>query len=136
MTVTKVVDEDKKERQQRRIVLTLFSICILGFSYLIYDYFHIVNHTTLPEDFAQVDQTVQSWQMNGLVTSFEPGKAKIVVDEEKWKQMTKAEKIGMVTGLARFCAQGSRERPWEFEVVGKRTSLVMGELGSRGLVIP
>ena len=136
MTVTKVVDQDKKERQQKRVVLILFFICIVGFSYLVYDYFNIVNHATLPEDFAQVDETVQSWKSDGLVTSFEPGKAKIVVDEQKWSQMTKSEKVGIVTGLARFCAEGKRERPWEFEVVGKHTSAVMGELGPRGLVIP
>lgn len=136
MTVTKVVDEDKRERQQKRVVLTLFSVCILGFSYLIYDYFNIVNHTALPEDFAQVDQTVQTWQMNGLVAHFEPAKAKLVVDEDKWDKMTKAEKIGVVTQLARYCADKKNDQSWAFEVVGNRTSSVVGELGSRGLVIP
>lgn len=136
MTVTKVVDEDKKERQQKRLVVTLFSICILGFSYLVYDYFNIVNNTALPEDFAQVNQTVHTWQANGLVSSFDPGKAKIVVDESKWNQMSKAEKVGVVTGLARYCAEGKSERQWQIEVIGKNTSSVMGELGPRGLVIP
>ncbi len=135
MTVTKVVDEDKRERQQKRIVSLLFSICILGFSYLVYDYFNIVNHTALPENFAQVDQTVKSWEMNGFVYRFEPTKAKMVVDEDKWGRMTKQEKIGVVTQLARYCAEGKRDQAWAFEVVGNRTSSVIGELGARGLVI-
>jgi hypothetical protein len=135
MTVTKVVDEDKRERQQKRIVSLLFSICILGFSYLVYDYFSIVNHTALPENFAQVDQTVKSWQMNGFVYRFEPTKAKMVVDEDKWDRMTKQEKIGVVTQLARYCAEGKRDQAWAFEVVGNRTSSVIGELGAKGLVI-
>ena len=135
MTVTKVVDEDKRERQQKRIVLTLFSICILGFSYLVYDYFNIVNHTALPEDFAQVDQVVKGWESNGLVSDFEPAKARLVVNEDKWERMTKEEKIGVVTQLARYCADRQREQSWAFEVVGNRTSSVVGELGSRGLVI-
>lgn len=136
MTVTKVVDEDKKERQQRRIVLALFSVCILGFSYLVYDYFNIVNHTALPEDFAQVDQSVQNLQKSGLVDRFEPAKARFVVDEAKWEKLTKEEKIGLVAGFARYFAKGKREEPWTCEVVGNRTSAVVGELGSKGLVIP
>lgn len=136
MTVTKVVDEDKRKRQQRRVVFTLFSICILGFSYLVYDYFNIVNHTALPENFAQIDETVKTLQMNGLVDRFEPAKAKIIVDEDKWGKMTKEEKIGLVAGFARYCADQKKDQLWAFEVVGNRTSSVVGELGSRGLVIP
>jgi hypothetical protein len=135
MTVTKVVDEDKKERQQKRMVAVLFSICLLGFSYLVYDYFKIVNHTALPENFAQVDQTVKSWEMNGFVHGFEPTKAKMIVDEDKWDKMTKQEKIGVVTQLARYCAEGKKDQGWAFEVVGNRSSSVIGELGARGLVI-
>jgi hypothetical protein len=135
MTVTKVVDEDKKERQQKRVVIILFSVCLLGFSYLVYDYFGIVNRTTLPENFAQVDETVKSWEMNGLVYRFEPAKAKMIVDEAKWDRMTKTEKIGVVTQLARYCAEGKRDQAWAFEVVGNRSSSVIGELGARGLVI-
>jgi hypothetical protein len=135
MTVTKVVDEDKKDRQQKRVVVLLFSICILGFSYLFYDYFGIVNHTALPENFAQVDQTVKSWESNGFVYHFEQSKAKMVVDEDKWSRMTKEEKIGVVTQLARFCSEGKTQQTWAFEVVGNKTSTVIGELGSKGLMI-
>lgn len=135
MTVTKVVDEDRKERRQKRVVLVLFSVCLLGFSYLVYDYFNIVNHTALPADLSQVDQTLQTWETNGLVSNFEPAKAKLVVDEDKWNKMTKAEKIGIVTQLARYCATGKSEPLWSFEVVGNKTSAVVGELGTKGLII-
>ncbi len=135
MTVTKVVDEDKKDRQQKRVVVILFSICILGFSYLFYDYFNIVNHTALPENFAQVDQTVKSWETNGFVYHFEQSKAKMVVDEDKWSKMTKEEKIGVITQLARYCSEGKKQQTWAFEVVGNKTSTVIGELGTKGLII-
>jgi hypothetical protein len=135
MTVTKVADEDKKDRQQKRVVVILFSICILGFSYLFYDYFSIVNHTALPENFAQVDQTVKSWETSGFVYHFEESKARMVVDEDRWSRMTKEEKIGVVTQLARFCSEGKKQQTWAFEVVGNRTSSVVGELGSKGLII-
>jgi len=139
MTVTKVVDEEKKERGQRRTVFLLLSICVIGFSYLIYDYFNIVNRTTLPEDLAGVDQTVNSWKSNGLVTSFDPAQAKIVVREDRWSSLSRQEKIGIVTQLARYCAEEMEKvkpAPWKLQVIGNRTSSVVGELGDRGLVIP
>ncbi len=135
MTVTRVADEEKKERQQRRVLVVLFSICLIGFSYLVYDYYRIINRTALPEDLGHVDQTISSWQANGLVSEFEPAKAKMVVDEDKWNKMTKEEKIGIVTQLARYCASEKSEPMWSFEVVGSRTASVVGELGSKGLVI-
>ena len=135
MTVTKVIDEEKKERQQRRIIVALFSVCLIGFSYLVYDYYNIMNHAALPEDLEHVDQTISSWEANGLVSNFEPAKAKLVVDEDKWNKMTKQEKVGVVTQLARYCANGKSEAVWSFEVVGNKTSAVVGELGSKGLVI-
>jgi len=135
MTVTKVADAEKKERQQKQILVVLFSICILGFSYLIYDYFNIVDHPALPENFAEIDQTLQSWKKNGFVDQFEPAKAKLVVDEDTWAKLTKAQKVGYVTGLARFCAEGKKQQSWQFEVVGKRTSAVVGELGPNGLIV-
>ncbi len=135
MTVTRVADEEKKERQQKRIVLVLFSICMVGFSYLVYDYYKIVNHASLPADLGQVEQAISGWRADGLVSDFEPAKAKLVVDEDRWKKMTREEKIGIVTQLARYCASGKSEPMWSFEVVGSKTSSVMGELGSKGLVI-
>ena len=136
MTVTKVIDEDKKERQQKRVVIALFSVCIIGFSYLVYDYFTIVNHAAIPEDFAQVDQTINGWKSNGLVSSFDPSKEQLVVNEEKWNKLSKREKIGIVTQLARYCAAEKQRAAWKFEVVGSNTSSVVGQLGSKGLVIP
>jgi hypothetical protein len=135
MTVTRVEEVDRKERQQKRVVIVLFSLCFVGFAYLFYDYFNIVNHTTLPENFAQVDQTMQQWQATGLVYRFDPAQRRLVVNEDKWNSMSKVEKIGIVTQLARYCAEPRKEPSWAFEVVGNRTSSIVGELGSRGLVI-
>ena len=135
MTVTKIIDQDKKERQQRLLLVALFSICVIGFSYLVYDYFDIVNRATMSEDLAQVDQTVTRWKIGGLVSKFDPQQQKLVVFEDKWSKLTKAEKIGIVTQLARYCSDEKKAGAWRFEVVGNRTSSVVGALGSRGLVI-
>ncbi|HEY6951814.1 MAG TPA: hypothetical protein VI758_05370 [Bacteroidota bacterium] len=116
-------------------MIALFSICIFGFSYLVYDYFNIVNRTTMPEDFAKTDQTVRNWQSSGLVYRFDALQGKLVVNEDKWNVMTKQEKIGIVTQLARYCADQKKTDNWAFEVVGNRTSSVVGQLGARGLVI-
>lgn len=136
MTITRVIDEDKKEREQKRILVVLFSVCMMGFSYLVYDYFSIVNHVALPEDLSQVNQTINGWKLNGLVNSFDPSKERLVVYEDKWNKLSKGEKIGIVTQLARYCAEEKQAGAWKFEVVGNRTSSVVGVLGSRGLVIP
>jgi hypothetical protein len=135
MTVTKVVDEDKRERRQKRIMAVLFSVCIFGFSYLLYDYFNIVNRTSLPEDLSAVSQTINGWKSNGLVTSFDPSQDKIVVREDRWDTLSKREKIGIVTQLARYCAEENKSVPWKVRVIGNQTSSVVGELGERGLVI-
>jgi hypothetical protein len=129
MTVTRVADEDKKDLQQKRVVVTLFSICILGFSYLVYDYFNIVNHTVLPEDLSQIEQSAKE------LGNYNPLQARLVVDEDKWAKMSKEEKIGIVTQLARDCASRRKEPSWAVEVVGNRTSSVVAQLGSRGLLI-
>ncbi len=136
MTVTQVVDEEKRERGQRRLMIAMFSVCILGFSYLVYDYFNIVNRTSLPEDLSAVSQTVDSWKSNGLVTKFDPAQEKIVVREDRWSGLSRKEKIGIVTQLARYCADENKTGTWRLQVIGNRTSTVVGELGQRGLVIP
>ena len=136
MTVTKVVDEEKRERKQKRVMVALFSVCVLGFSYLFYDYFNIVNHTTLPEDLSAVGETVDSWKSNGLVTSFDALQEKIIVREDRWSKLSKREKIGIVTQLARYCAEEQKAGQWKLKVIGNRSSSVVGELGDRGLVIP
>lgn len=135
MTVTKVVDEEKKDRRQKRAIIALFVVCMGGFSYIFYDYFNIVNRTTIPEDLGQVNQTITGWQSNGLIASFDVTQAKLVVNEDKWNGMTKAEKVGIVTQLARYCADSKKQDLWRFEVVGNRSSSVVGELGARGLMI-
>jgi hypothetical protein len=135
MSVTKIVDEEKREHHQKQIIVALFSVCILGFSYLVYFYFNTVDRTSLPEDLAQVDQTINQWQLNGLVYSFDDAQAKLIVNEDLWDKMTREEKMGVITQLARYCSERKREQAWKFQVMGNRSSSVLGELGARGLVI-
>jgi hypothetical protein len=135
MTVTKVVDEETRDRRQKRTMVALFSVCIIGFSYLVYDYFNIVNRTSLPENLSAVGKTINGWKSSGLVTSFDPSQDKMVVREDQWTTLSKQEKIGIVTQLARYCAEENKAGPWKFRVIGNHSSSVVGELGERGLVI-
>ena len=135
MAVTNAADEEKKERRQKVVIILLFAVCLSGFSYLGYDYFQIVNRSTLPENFAGVDQTVASWQSTGLVEKFDVSTAKLVVDGQRWKSMSKVEKIGVVTQLARYCAGEKKRETWTLKVVDNATSSVVGEIGDRGLMV-
>jgi hypothetical protein len=136
MTVRNVADVEKKERHQKQTIVALFSVCIIGFSYLFYDYFQITNRVTLPEDFSQINRTVDGLRSNGLVDRLDVRGNKLVVDEQKWSGISKAEKVGIVTQLARYCADGQKSDNWLLVVEGNRSHSVVGELGSRGLVIP
>ena len=135
MTVTKIADEDKKERRQRRTIIALFSICLVGFSYLVYDYFGIVNRATLPEDLSQVDQTIHAWRTQGFVVRFDTASSTLVVNGQKWAELTRGEKVGIVTQLARYSAKREERKTWSFLVVEDRSHSVVGELGPNGLLI-
>lgn len=135
MTVRNAVDVEKKEKREKTLVVGLFAFCIVGFSLVFYHYFDIVNRSSLPEDLAQVENTVEDWRSSGLVERFDPSQAKLVVNEVRWKAMKKEEKLGIVTQLARFCADASKKETWKLQVVESKSFAVVGELGDRGLVV-
>ncbi|MBI5463573.1 MAG: hypothetical protein HY966_01305 [Ignavibacteriales bacterium] len=136
MAVKKISSEEQEERRQKRIILVLFAVCIVGFSYVVYDYFNIVKRTTLPDDLTKVSGTIKEWQSKGLVDRFDVESSKLIVNENEWNKMTRNEKVGIVTQLARFCSEEKKVSTWSFQVIGNRSSAIVGELGSRGLVIP
>jgi hypothetical protein len=135
MTVRNAVDVEKKERREKRLVVGLFAFCIAGFSLIFYHYFDIINRASLPEDLAQVENTVEDWRTSGLVERFDATKATLVVNDDRWKAMRKEEKLGIVTQLARFCADASKKESWKLQVVESKSLAVVGELGDRGLVV-
>ncbi len=135
MPVEKVVDVSKEDKRQQRLIVALFAVGILGFSYLIYDYLQIVNRTSLPQKLDEVSAVVQEWKAEGFVYSFDVAKSELVVDEEKWGEKRRDEKVGIVTQLARYCASANKSKTWQVRVIGNRTSAFLGGIGQSGLVI-
>lgn len=135
MTVVRIVDADKEALRQKRIIIGLFSIGFLGLSYLVYDYTQIISRTSIPEGLTQVEPIIEKWQTDGLVQSFDATRAKLIVHEQAWQDRKKEEKVGIVTQLARYCAQKNNSSVWTLTVVGSRNAQVLGEFGSGGLII-
>lgn len=135
MATVRIVDADKEARRQKRFIIVLFSIGFLGLSYLVYDYTQIISRTSIPENLTQLDPIIEKWQMDGLVQSFDATKGKLVVNEQAWEDRRKEEKVGIVTQLARYCAQKNNSSVWTLTVVGSRSAKVLGEFGSGGLII-
>ncbi len=135
MPVTSVAKADAEDLRQKRIVIILISVCVLGFSYAGYDYVQIVNRVSLPEDITQVVPIVEQWKREGLVQSFDPIQATLVVNEEKWNEQEREAKIGIITQVARYCAKKNNLDVWTVKIVGSRSLATLGELGRRGLVL-
>ena len=133
MAVRTIAVADAEDRRQRIIIISLFALGIFGLSYLVYDYLQIINRANIPEDIAAVDPIVARWREEGLVDSFDPANAKLVVNEDAWDDRRREEKIGIVTQLARYCAEKNKASKWKLTVLGKSSSAVLGEIGSSGL---
>lgn len=135
MATVRIVDADKEDRKQRITIIVLFAIGVFGISYLVYDYMRIVNHEALPEDVNQVDPIVAQWQKEGLVSSFDPQEALLVVEEQKWNARDKKERIGIIVQLARYCAEKNNSKNWAVRVVSRQSHMTLGEMGQSGLVV-
>lgn len=135
MATVRIVDAEKEDRRQRIMVILLFIIGVLGISYLVYDYTRIINHVALPEDANLVDPMVAQWKQEGLVLSFDPANALLVVEEGKWNEKDKDTKIGIIVQLARYCARKNNSPSWVFKVVGSSSRITLGEMGKSGLVV-
>lgn len=135
MAVRTIDQADAEDRRQRVVIITLFAVGIFGLSYLVYDYTQIVNRSSIPDNLNSVDPIVAKWQAEGLVDAFDVPQARLVVHESAWDTKEREEKIGIITQLARYCAEKNAESRWRLTVVGKRSSAVLGEIGTSGLRI-
>jgi len=135
MATVRIINADKEDRKQRITIIALFAVGILGISYLVFDYMRIVNHVALPEDVNQVDPIVAQWRQEGLVSSFDSQKALLVVEEQKWNDRDKDEKIGIIVQLAKYCAKKNNSANWAVKVVGSQSRLTLGEMGQSGLIV-
>ncbi|MEX2115864.1 MAG: hypothetical protein WEB37_03170 [Bacteroidota bacterium] len=133
MVVRRIEKAEAEDQRQRLIAISLFSIVVLGISYLVYDYTQIINRATLPENLEAVDPIVAQWRTEGLVDSFDAARSNVVVNESFWERRERSEKIGIMTQLARYCSEKNPDRKWRITVVGKRSSRVLAEIGDSGL---
>jgi len=133
--VKSVTQAEREDRRQRRIIASLFVFGILGLAYAFYDYYQIVNHVTIPQDLEAVDPAVASLKASGLVEDFDVAQHVITVNEGKWSERKRPEKIGIITQLARYCADKNKSASWALTVRGHATSATLSELGPKGLVV-
>ena len=132
----KTIAESKQEgRRQKLVILVLSVICLSGFSYVIYDYIQITNRAIMPEAIADVDPFLKQLEAEGLVSSLDVAQARLTVSEQKWRGLSYEEKLGMVTQLARYCAEKNNSDVWAITVFGQQTSAKLGELGMMGLIV-
>jgi len=132
---TSLKSAEAEERRQRRLLITLFSIVFIGLGYVLYDYFRIINVQHLPENVGGMDQIVASWKTEGFVRSFDSSKAVLIVDEAGWKRRRRAEKINILTQLARYCAEKKQSNSWAMTVLADGNGSILGELGNAGFKV-
>jgi len=135
MAVRTIAEANSEDRRQRIVIISLFVMGLSGLSYLVYDYLQIIDRAAIPEEIAAVDPIVAQWRAEGLVDSFDPANAKLVVHEHAWGKKGREEKIGIVTQLARYCAEKNNVTKWKLTVLGKSSSVILGEIGTSGLRI-
>ena len=133
MASMRIINPEAEDRRYKRIITVLFSAGTLGLSYLVFDYVQIMDRATLPLNSGDIDPIVALWQSEGLVYSFNVDKSELVVEEKKWGERLPEEKVGIITRLARYCAEKKQDDAWTLKVVGSRSFAVLGELNESGL---
>lgn len=122
-----------EERRQQRTLITLFSIVCVGLALIVWDYYRIVNVTPLPENTSSYDLLVEQWKTEGFVKSLDVTKSVLVVNETLWEKRKRPQKVGIVTQLARYCAEKKGSHAWVLQVVGQGHGNVLAEIGNSGL---
>jgi hypothetical protein len=124
------------ERRQRKIVLILFSIALLGVAYVLYDYYTVANTRPMPENPALIEPLVRIWKEEGFVSRFDVASAVLVVNDDEWSGRSHAERLDIVTRLARYCAERKRSPYWTIKIIGQDSGTVLAEMGQTGLRVP
>lgn len=133
MATVRIINPDKEDRKYRAIAGTLFFVGILGVSYLVYEYVQVMNWSSLPPGSDDLGQVLAEWKQEGLVRSFDVEKSELVVEERGWERRKPAEKVGIMTRLARYCAEEKQSDQWSLRVVGSRSLTVLGKIDQSGL---
>lgn len=133
--VKSAAQAEKDDRRQRNLIITLFAVGFLGIGYAVYDYVDLVDRATLPQNLSEVDPVIERWKAAGLVHSFDAMESTIVVNETEWAGKKRPEKIGIITQLARYCAEKNNSPAWALTVKGRSTAATLGEMGPRGILV-
>lgn len=124
------------ERRQRKTILILLSIVLIGVMYVFYDYYTVANTRPMPENPAMIEPLIQSWKAENFVSKFDPVNSIMVVNEDDWSSRGHAEKLDIVTRLARYCAEKKKSPVWTIRIVSQTSGLVLAEMGAAGLRVP
>lgn len=124
------------ERRQRRTILILLSIVLIGVLYVFYDYYTVANTRPMPENSALIEPLILSWKSENFVTRFDAANAILVVNEDEWSSRGHAEKLDIVTRLARYCAEKKKSPIWTIRIVSQASGSVLAEMGAAGLRVP
>lgn len=131
-----ILKADVEERKQRRIILVVLAIAIVGGAWAGFDYYDTISTELLPEDTGKMDAVLDHWKTEGFVRAFVVHDALLVVDQARWEKRKRVEKMNIVTQLARYCAEKNRTPAFLLRVQAQETGPVIAEMGPRGLRVP
>lgn len=131
-----VLKADVEEQKQRRLIMIVLAIALVGGAWVGYDYYDTVSTELLPEDVTQMDGVIARWKQDGFVREFDVRSAVLVVDPTRWNDRKRVEKMNIVTQLARYCAQKNQTPSFLLRVQPTADGPVLAEMGPRGLRVP
>jgi hypothetical protein len=131
-----VLKADAEDRKQRRLVLVVLTVALIGGAWVGYDYYDTVSTELLPENVGKMDDLLTQWKDDGFVRELNVQKAVLIVDPDRWKRRKRVEKMNIVTQLARYCAEKNRTPTFQLRVLPTADGPVLAEMGPRGLRVP
>lgn len=131
-----ILKAEVEERKQRRLILIVLAIALVGGAWVGYDYYDTVSTELLPEDTSRMDQVIDRWKNDGFVRTFDVQSAMLIVDPARWNDRKRVEKMNIVTQLARYCAEKNRTPSFSLRVMTAADGPVLAEMGPRGLRVP
>jgi hypothetical protein len=134
--LVRILKVDVEEKKQRRLIMFILSIALVGGAWVGYDYYDTVSTELLPEDVMQMDGVIARWKRDGFVREFDVRAAVLIVDPDRWNDRKRVEKMNIVTQLARYCAEKNRTPAFLLRVQPAVDGPLLAEMGTRGLRVP
>ncbi len=115
--------------------MSLIVLCAAGLAFALISYYRATSATVLPEDSTQFAQAINTLKATGVVRRFNPRERLLIVNPDKWNALSKTEKMGIVTRIARQCADESEDRTWGLTVEDAESRSIVAEIGAEGLSV-